>query len=205
MEQIANRELPPGFSFEWSGISKEEIESGGQTFLIFGLGLVFVFLVLSAQYESFVLPLIIILGVPVALLGALLFQWIRGFANDVFCQIGLVMLIGLASKNAILIVEFARDLRERGKSVVESALEAAQTRLRPILMTSIAFLLGLLPLLLATGAGASSRRSLGTAVFGGMLVSTALNLLFIPALYVIVEQLREKVAGAPAASEPKAE
>ena len=192
MEDVARKNLPPGMAFEWSGISKEEIESGGQTFLIFGLGLVFVFLVLSAQYESFVLPLIIILGVPVALLGALLLQWARGYANDVFCQVGLVMLIGLANKNAILIVEFAKDLREQGVPIVQAALQAAETRLRPILMTSIAFLLGLLPLLLATGAGAASRRSLGTAVFGGMALSTALNLLFIPTLYVLIEQLRER-------------
>ncbi|MFI5300166.1 MAG: efflux RND transporter permease subunit [Polyangiales bacterium] len=202
MEQVATQILPAGMAFEWSGISKEEIESGSKTFVIFGLGLVFVFLVLSAQYESFVLPLIIVLGVPVALLGALLLQWSRGLANDVFCQIGLVMLIGLASKNAILIVEFAKELRASGHSVVASARQAAETRLRPILMTSIAFLLGLLPLLFATGAGAASRRSLGTAVFGGMALSTLLNSIFIPTLYVLVEQLRErKRAVAPPAIE----
>ncbi|WP_394822486.1 efflux RND transporter permease subunit [Pendulispora albinea] len=207
MEQIARRELPRGMAFEWSGLSREEIESGGQTFIIFGLGLLFVFLVLSAQYESFVLPLIIILAVPVGLLGALLAQWYRGYANDVFCQVGLVMMIGLASKNAILIVEFAKELREqKGLSVVDAAIQASETRLRPILMTSIAFLLGLIPLLVATGAGAASRRSLGTAVFGGMLVSTVLNIFFIPVLYVLVEQLREWVTGhkpEPAAAAPE--
>jgi hydrophobic/amphiphilic exporter-1 (mainly G- bacteria), HAE1 family len=151
---------------------------------------VFVFLVLAAQYESFVLPFVIILSVPLAILGALGLQLSRGFANDVFCQVGLVMLIGLSSKNAILIVEFAEQLREQGKSAVEAAILAATTRLRPILMTSIAFLLGVVPLMLAGGAGAAARNSLGTTVFGGMLVSTAVNLIVIPSLYVLVSRLR---------------
>jgi HAE1 family hydrophobic/amphiphilic exporter-1 len=200
MEKVARESLPPGMAFEWSGISKEQLESGNQTLIIFALGLVFVFLVLAAQYESFVLPLIIILAVPIALLGALLLQWARGYANDVFCQVGLVMLVGLASKNAILIVEFAKELREQGVPVVEAAIRAAETRLRPILMTSIAFLLGVAPLLFAKGAGAASRHSLGTAVFGGMLVSTVLNLFFIPTLYAVIELFRERgKAGVPAA------
>jgi len=194
MEDVAKKALPPGMSFEWSGISLEQLESGGQTIYIFLLGLVFVFLVLAAQYESFVLPFIIILSVPVALLGALLLQWSRGYANDVFCQIGLVMLIGLASKNAILIVEFAKELREQGLSIVAAAQRAAETRLRPILMTSLAFLLGVVPLLVAKGAGAGSRHSLGTAVFGGMVAATVLNLFFIPTLYVFIETLRERRA-----------
>jgi HAE1 family hydrophobic/amphiphilic exporter-1 len=196
MVKTAKEHLPPGFSFEWSGLSLEQLESGGQTIYIFALGIVLVFLVLAAQYESFVLPFIIILSVPVAMLGALLLQMLRGYSNDVFCQVGLVMLIGMSSKNAILIVEFARELREAGKSVVESALEAAETRLRPILMTSMAFLLGVAPLLFATGAGSVGRRSLGTTVFGGMLLSTVLNLFFIPVLYVLVETLRERGRGA---------
>jgi HAE1 family hydrophobic/amphiphilic exporter-1 len=194
MEKIARKNLPAGMAFEWSATSQEQIDSGRQTVYTFLLGLIFVFLVLAAQYESFVLPLIIVLAVPIALLGALLMQWARGYANDLFCQVGLVMLIGLASKNAILIVEFAKELREQGRSIVRSALEAAETRLRPILMTSIAFLIGVVPMLLASGAGAASRHSLGTAVFGGMLVSTMLNLFFIPALYVVVESLRERIA-----------
>ncbi len=192
MEKIAREHLPPGFSFEWSGLSLEQLESGGQTFYIFALGIVFVFLVLAAQYESFVLPFIIILSVPVAMLGALLLQLLRGYENDVFCQVGLVMLVGMSSKNAILIVEFARELRETGKSVIDSAMLAAETRLRPIVMTSVAFLLGVLPLLVATGAGSVGRRSLGTTVFGGMALSTVLNLFFIPVLYVLVETLRER-------------
>ncbi len=195
MEEVAKKTLPHGASFEWSGISKEQIESGGKATLIFALSLLFVFLVLAAQYESFALPGIVILAVPVAVLGALGAQLARGYANDVFCQIGLVMLIGLASKNAILIVEFAHQLRERGSSIVEAAIEGAETRLRPILMTSLAFMLGTFPLLIATGAGSGSRRSLGTAVFGGMLVSTALNLFFIPVLYVLLETLRERLRG----------
>ncbi|HXN31824.1 MAG TPA: multidrug efflux RND transporter permease subunit [Polyangiaceae bacterium] len=199
MERAAREQLPPGFSFEWSGLSLEQLESGGQTLYIFGLGIVFVFLVLAAQYESFVLPFIIILSVPGAMLGALLLQMLRGYSNDVFCQVGLVMLIGMSSKNAILIVEFARELRQTGKSVIEAALEAAETRLRPILMTSMAFLLGVTPLLVATGAGSVGRRSLGTTVFGGMLLSTVLNLFFIPVLYILVETLRERVGGVDSA------
>ena len=193
MEQLARKEMPPGMRYEWSGIALEQLRSGSQTIFIFALGIVFVFLVLAAQYESLVLPLIVMMAVPLALLGALLAQAARGLANDIFCQVGLVMLIGLSSKNAILIVEFANQLRERGESVLEAAVHAAQVRLRPILMTSFAFILGVVPLMVARGAGAVSRQSLGTAVFGGMLISTVLNLLLIPVLYVLVETARERV------------
>jgi HAE1 family hydrophobic/amphiphilic exporter-1 len=199
MEEIAKKTLPRGASFEWSGISREQIESGGKAAAIFALSLLFVFLVLAAQYESFALPFVVILAVPVAVLGALGAELVRGYANDVFCQVGLVMLIGLASKNAILIVEFARELRGRGLGVIEAAIEASATRLRPILMTSLAFLLGTFPLLVARGAGSGSRHSLGTAVFGGMLLSTAMNLFFIPVLYVLVEAARERLLGKPRA------
>lgn len=192
MESLAAQVLPEGMSAEWTGISLEQKESGGQTLVIFALGLVFVFLVLAAQYESFTLPFVVVLSVPLAILGALGLQALRGFANDVFCQVGLVMLVGLSSKNAILIVEFAEQLREQGKSAVEAAIEASSVRLRPILMTSIAFLLGVLPLMSAKGAGAAARNSLGTAVFGGMLVSTVVNLVFIPSLYVLVQKLGGK-------------
>jgi HAE1 family hydrophobic/amphiphilic exporter-1 len=190
MEALAAQQLPPGMSTEWTGISLEQKESGGQTLIIFAMGLVFVFLVLAAQYESFSLPLVVILSVPLAILGALGLQVLRGLSNDVFCQVGLVMLVGLASKNAILIVEFAEQLREQGKSAVEAAIAAAEVRLRPILMTSIAFLLGVVPLMLATGAGSAARNSLGTAIFGGMFVSTVVNLIFIPGLYVLVQRVR---------------
>ena len=167
----------------------EEIRSGSQSAILFGLGLLFVYLTLSAQYESFVLPFIILLSVPMALLGALTAQSLRGLLNDVYCQIGMVMLIGLASKNGILIVEFAEQLRAKGLSVTDAAIQAAKIRLRPILMTSFAFILGVLPLVFATGAGSASRNSVGTAVFGGMIVSTILNLFFIPVLYVIVRSM----------------
>jgi HAE1 family hydrophobic/amphiphilic exporter-1 len=190
METLAAQYLPQGMSAEWTGISLEQKESGGQTLAIFAMGLVFVFLVLAAQYESFTLPFVVILSVPLAILGALGLQVLRGLANDVFCQVGLVMLVGLASKNAILIVEFAEQLRDQGKSTVEAAVAAAEVRLRPILMTSIAFLLGVVPLMLATGAGSAARNSLGTAIFGGMLVSTVVDLIFIPSLYVMVQRLR---------------
>ena len=186
MEEISKEALPQGYSFEWTGISLEEIQSGAQTLMLFGLGLLVVYLTLSAQYESFVLPFIILLAVPMAVLGALLLQAARGLQNDVYCQIGLVMLIGLASKNAILIVEFAEQLQHRGLGLVESAIEAARLRLRPILMTSIAFILGVLPLVFASGAGAAGRHSVGTTVFGGMIVSTLLNLFIIPVLYILV-------------------
>jgi hydrophobic/amphiphilic exporter-1 (mainly G- bacteria), HAE1 family len=192
MQALAERVLPQGMSFEWAGISYEEVTSGTQTIYIFLLGVLIVYLVLAAQYESFALPVIILLAVPLAIMGALLFQWLRGYANDVFCQVGLVMLVGLASKNAILIVEFAEQLRHSGMSIADAAIEAARIRLRPILMTSLAFILGVLPLVVASGAGQMARRSLGTAVFGGMVFSTALNLLFIPILYVTVETFRER-------------
>jgi HAE1 family hydrophobic/amphiphilic exporter-1 len=195
MERIAQANLPEGMGYAWSGISLEESKAGRQSYLIFGLALLLVYLTLAAQYESLVLPFIVLLGVPIAVLGALLAQWSRGFANDVYCQVGLVMLVGLSAKNAILIVEFAEQLRDRGLSVVEAAVEAARIRLRPILMTSLAFILGVLPLVVATGAGQVARRSVGTAVAGGMFLSTFLNLLFIPALYVVVQTIRGRFGG----------
>jgi len=189
MEDLARQNLPAGFSFAWAGQSLEERRSGAQTGLIFGLSLLLVYLVLAAQYESFILPFIILLGVPLAVFGALSAQLLRGFNNDVFCQVGLVLLVGLAAKNSILIVEFAEQLRERGLSIVDAAIESARIRLRPILMTSFAFVLGVLPLALATGAGAASRNSVGTAVAGGMLASTFLSIFFIPVLYVVIRSI----------------
>lgn len=189
MENIAQEVFPPGFTYEWSGTSLEERESQGQAPIIFALGLLFVFLVLAAQYESYVDPTIIMLAVPLAMMGALLAQLSRGFANDVYCQIGLVMLIGLASKNSILIVEFANQLRAQGLPIVKAAIEASQERLRPILMTALSTLLGIFPLVIASGAGAGSRQSLGTAVFGGMLIATFLSLFMVPILYISIKSL----------------
>jgi HAE1 family hydrophobic/amphiphilic exporter-1 len=186
IERVAAQVLPPGISYEWSGTSLEEIESGRQAPIIFGLGLLLVFLVLAAQYESYTDPIIIILSVPLAILGALAAQLWRGLPNDVYCQIGLVMLIGLASKNAILIVEFANQLRDEGLPIPKAATEAAKQRLRPILMTTISTLVGTFPLMIATGAGAGSQQSLGTTVFGGMLIATFLSLFIVPVLYVII-------------------
>ncbi len=192
MQQLAAKTLPQGYTYEWSGISLEELASGSTTLILFGLGTLVVYLTLSAQYESFVLPFIILLAVPMALLGALSAQWIRGQQNDVYCQVGLVMLVGLASKNAILIVEFAEQLRERGMTILDAAVEAARIRLRPILMTSFAFILGVVPLVTASGAGENGRHSVGTTVFGGMIMSTILNLFFIPVLYLLIEGFRER-------------
>ena len=178
-----------GFDFAWAGQSLEEIKAGSQAAAIFALSILVVYLVLAAQYESWALPFIILLGVPLAVFGALGAQLLRGFSNDVFCQVGLVMLIGLAAKNSILIVEFAEQLRERGMSIVDAAIEAARIRLRPILMTSFAFILGVMPLALATGAGSGARNSVGTAVAGGMVASTFLSVVFIPVLYVTIRTL----------------
>ena len=191
MEQLASK-MPQGFAYSWTGLSLEELQAGGTSLLLFGLGTLVVYLTLSAQYESFVLPFIVLLAVPMALLGALSAQWIRGLQNDVFCQVGLVMLVGLSSKNAILIVEFAEQLRERGLALVDATIQAASIRLRPILMTSMAFILGVVPLVFAAGAGENGRHSVGTTVFGGMIMSTVLNLFFIPVLYLIIEGWRER-------------
>ena len=193
MEQVAKEVLPAGYGYEWSGTALEEIDSGGLAPLIFGLGIIFVFLVLAAQYENYIDPFIILLSVPLAIFGALVAQSLRGFSNDVYCQIGLVMLIGLASKNAILIVEFANQLRDQGLSITKAVIEAAQERLRPILMTAFSTLLGIFPLAIATGAGAGSRQSLGTTVFGGMLIATFLSLFVVPILYIVIKTTTERL------------
>ncbi len=161
--------------------------------MIFALALLVVFLCLAALYESWSLPLTVMLVVPLAVFGALAAVALRGLSNDVFCQIGLVVLVGLASKNAILIVEFAKVLHEGGASLVDAATRAARVRLRPILMTSLAFILGVLPLVVARGAGAAARHSLGTAVFGGMIAATFLSLLVVPVFFVVVEGIREQL------------
>ena len=202
MEALAGRAMMPGMTYSWTGLTLEEIESSGKAILIFALGLIVVYLTLAAQYESFALPFIILLAVPMAVLGALGAVAARGLSDDVYCQIGLVMLIGLAAKNAILIVEFAEQLREKGRSIAEAAIEAAELRLRPILMTSFAFILGIFPLVFATGAGALGRHSVGTTIVGGMLVSTILNLIFIPVLYVTLSSLLQRMGRSRHAAAP---
>ena len=189
MEDVAQHTMMQGMAYEWTGLSLEEIESAGKAVVIFGLGILVVYLTLAALYESFALPFIILLAVPTAVLGALLAQSARGFSDDIYCQIGLVMLIGLAAKNSILIVEFAEQLRRQGRTIVDAAIEAAELRLRPILMTSFAFILGVIPLAIASGAGKAGRQSVGTTIIGGMLMSTVLNLFFIPVLYVMLQSL----------------
>jgi HAE1 family hydrophobic/amphiphilic exporter-1 len=193
MDDLFNKTLVDakvtGMKYEWTGLTLDEIESGGKALIIFSLGVLVIYLTLSAQYESFALPFIILLAVPMAVLGALGAVSLRGLSNDVYCQIGLVMLIGLSAKNSILIVEFAEQLRKKGRSIAEAAIEAGELRLRPILMTSFAFILGVLPLVFATGAGALGRHSVGTTIVGGMLLSTVLNLFFIPVLYVMLSSV----------------
>ena len=191
MERAASTALPKDISYEWSGLSLEALTFGGLAPLIFGLGLGLAFLGLAARYENFVDPIVVLLAVPLTILGALVAQNLRGFTNDVYCQIGIVMLIGLASKNAVLMVEFANQLRNQGRSIPAAAIESAQFRFRPTLTTSLALMLGLMPLVFATGAGAISRRSLGTAVSGGLLVSLGLSLFIVPVLYVLITSTRE--------------
>jgi hydrophobic/amphiphilic exporter-1 (mainly G- bacteria), HAE1 family len=201
MDDLAKK-MPQGFSYSWTGLSLEELQAGGTSLILFGLGTLVVYLTLSAQYESFVLPFIVLLAVPMALLGALGAQWIRGLQNDIFCQVGLVMLVGLASKNAILIVEFAEQLRARGMGLIEATVQGASIRFRPIIMTSMAFILGVVPLVFAAGAGENGRHSVGTTVFGGMIMSTVLNLFFIPVLYLLIEGWRERRKVHPAPHVP---
>ncbi|KQU90391.1 RND transporter [Ensifer sp. Root31] len=197
MERVARTTLPRDYTFEWTGITYQEIRAGSIAALVFALALVFCFLILAAQYESWSMPFMVLLSVPLALLGALSALWLRGMQIDVYSQIGFVMLVGLAAKNAILIVEFARRRREEGLDVVAAAAEAARLRLRPILMTAFAFILGVLPLMYAKGAGAASRQSIGTTVFGGMLAATVLTLIFVPVFYAVIEQWREGLSSKP--------
>jgi HAE1 family hydrophobic/amphiphilic exporter-1 len=194
MEQMASAKLPSGMGYEWTGISYQEKKAGRESLLIFSLAVVLVYLVLAAQYESWSNPAAVVLVVPLALLGTVIAVAVRGMDNNVYTQIGVVLLIALASKNAILIVEFARDRRAAGQSIIDAAVAAARLRFRPILMTSFAFILGVYPLVVASGAGAASRRALGTAVFGGMITSTLLAVLFAPVFYVVFQSWSERRA-----------
>src|SRR6202011_3696849 len=196
MQRAAARVLPADFGYEWTGITYQQLKAGAVAGIVFVLAMVFVFLFLAAQYESWSMPFMVILAVPLALFGAVTALWARGMQFDVYSQIGLVMLIGLSAKNAILIVEFARQRREPGLGIVAAAMEAGRLRLRPILMIAFAFILGVIPLMLASGAGAASRQSIGTTVFGGMLAATLFSLLFVPVFYAVIERLREGREGA---------
>jgi hydrophobe/amphiphile efflux-1 (HAE1) family protein len=200
--EIARGSLPPGFGIDWSGTTFQEVQAGGEAAAVLLLALLLVYLFLVAQYESWTVPLSVILSVVIAAVGGLAATWLTGLDNNVYTQIGLVMLIGLASKNAILIVEFAKQLREEGLPIQQAAADAARLRYRAVLMTAVSFILGMLPLVLATGAGAASQVSLGVVVLGGMIAATVFGIIVIPPLYVFVQTLRERVKGAGATAEP---
>jgi len=194
LEETAQAVLPPDMGYQWSNISYQEKASAGQGAAVFGMALLFVFLILAAQYESWTLPFSVLLGTPWAVMGAFLGLWIarqfsESYVNNVFAQIGLVMLIGLNAKNAILIVEFAKMKRDEGMDAFQAAIEGAKLRLRPILMTSLAFILGVVPLITAVGAGSESRKVMGMAVFSGMIVATIVGLLLIPAFFVLIDKI----------------
>jgi HAE1 family hydrophobic/amphiphilic exporter-1/multidrug efflux pump len=190
LDRVAKEVLvPQGYAIDWSNISFQERRVGGQSNQVFIIGLLMVFLVLAAQFESWAVPFAVILAVPFAIFGALGAVWVRGFTNDIYFQIGMVTLIGLSAKNAILIVEFANTRYEAGKPLIEAAVEAARLRFRPIIMTSMAFIFGMFPLVVATGAGAASRQSIGTGVLGGMLAATFLAIFFVPLFYVLIRKM----------------
>jgi HAE1 family hydrophobic/amphiphilic exporter-1 len=192
METIAKTRLPRSMGFDWTGMAFQEKKVGGEAILIFVMAVLLVYLVLAAQYESWFSPLSVILVVPLGLLGAIAAVSLRGMDNNVYTQIGIVLIIALASKNAILIVEFARDIRNQGAPILDAAVRAARLRFRPIIMTSFAFILGVVPLTIAEGAGAAGQRALGTAVFGGMIASTLLAVFFVPIFFVVFQRLGER-------------
>jgi HAE1 family hydrophobic/amphiphilic exporter-1 len=193
MEKTADLHLGSGFGYEWTGMSYQEKLSGGQIYFVFLVALALVYLVLAGQYESWFSPFAVILSVPLAMLGTALTLLALGLSNSLYTQIGLILLVGLAAKNAILIVEFARDLRKQGKSIIEAAHMAGRLRLRPIIMTSIAFVFGMVPLMFANGAGAGASKSIGISVISGMLFSTFLAILVVPAFFAVIQTLEEKI------------
>ena len=195
LREIAAETLPPGYGIEWSGESYQQIKTGNQAPMVLAFGLLVVFLVLAAQYERWSLPIAVLLVIPIALFGALLAISLRGYTQDIYFQIGQLVLVGLAAKNAILIIEFCVAQREQGKGIIEAALEASRLRFRPIIMTSLAFILGVVPLATASGAGSAGRRSIGTGVIGGMLAATFLAILFVPLFYVLIQKASERLTG----------
>ncbi len=197
IQEVAAQTLPAGYGYEFSGMTREELSAGGQTVFIFMLCIIFVYFLLSAQYESYILPFAVLLSLPVGLAGAFIFASVFGINNNIYLQITLIMLVGLLAKNAILIVEFAVERRRKGMSIIDSAIEGAQARLRPILMTSFAFILGLVPLMTASGAGAAGNRSIGTGAVGGMLIGTLFGVFVIPVLFIIFQTLQEKISKKP--------
>lgn len=197
INEVAAQSLPVGYAFEYSGMTREEISAGSQTLFIFLLVIIFVFLLLSAQYESYILPFAVLFSLPIGLAGTYIFATIFGIANSIYLQITLIMLVGLLAKNAILIVEFSLERRRHGMPIVKAALEGAQARFRPILMTSFAFIFGLVPLMLSSGAGAVGNRAIGTGAIGGMLIGTLLGVFVIPILFIIFQGLQERISGTP--------
>jgi multidrug efflux pump len=207
MDEMARlaAQLPEGFDFEWTGISFEEQQAGGQVTALLGLSLIVVFLLLAALYESWTVPLAVLLIVPLGVLGAVLFTMLRGLPADVYFNVGLIAIIGLAAKNAILIIEFALEEEAAGKSTFDATMNAVKLRLRPIIMTSLAFILGMVPLVLSAGAGAASRIAVGTGVMGGMVAATVLGIFFIPVLYMSVRRWLTRTRRPPAAPPEKLE
>lgn len=197
MQRLADEILPVSMGYQWSGVTYQQIAAGNMAPIIFGLAFIFVYLFLVAQYESWTIPFSVLLAVPMAILGAGVFSAYRGLDNNVYTQIGLVLLIALVAKSSIMIVEFAKQQREGGLSIFEAAAKASQLRFRAILMTAFSFILGVIPLVIASGAGAASRVSLGTAVFGGMLVGTVVGLFLTPTLYLVFQSMAEKFSGKP--------
>jgi HAE1 family hydrophobic/amphiphilic exporter-1/multidrug efflux pump len=195
MEELAAQDLPQGYGYEWTSIAYQEKQAGGTQGPIFGMAMIFVFLVLAAQYESWAVPFSVLLGLPIGVLGAFLGVSLLGLENNVYVQIGIVTLMGLAAKNAILIVEFAKENHEKGMSLAAAATEGAKLRFRPIMMTAFAFILGVVPLVIASGAGAAARVSIGIAVFAGMLMASTVGLFFIPMLYVVIQSAAYWVGG----------
>jgi len=199
VEEVAAQNLPVGYGYEFSGVTREELAAGSQTVFIFLLVVTFVYFLLSAQYESYLLPFAVLLSLPIGLAGAFVFTSLFGISNNIYVQITMIMLVGLLAKNAILIVEFAVGRRRQGMPLVQAALEGAVARLRPILMTSFAFIFGLTPLMLASGAGAIGNRSIGTGAVGGMLIGTLFGVFVIPVLFIIFQSLHERIVGPPKA------